>query len=161
MLSAAYLMIQGQEPQSPVSAVPQPAGGRRRAHRAEPARGLVRLQHRRQAGPHRGQAVTLSPATKDILGDLDDLLTIELFQSREPPAHVAVVARDVNDFLDDLAASSGGMVRIVRKYPNNNPEDEAGVASARKAQLMGVPQVQHNVQSQGELQIKPATWASR
>ena len=91
---------------------------------------------------------TLSPATKEILGELDDLLTIELFQSKEPPAHVAIVARDVNDFLDDLAASSGGLVRIVRKYPDG---DEA---AARKAQLTGVPQMQFNVQSQGELQIK-------
>lgn len=91
---------------------------------------------------------TLSPATKDILGELDDLLTIELFQSKDPPANVAIVARDVNDFLDDLAASSGGLVRIVRKYPDG---DEA---AARKAQLIGVPQMQFNVQSQGELQIK-------
>ena len=91
---------------------------------------------------------TLSPATKEILGELDDLLTIELFQSKDPPAHVAIVARDVNDFLDDLAASSGGLVRIVRKYPDS---DEA---AARKAQLTGVPQMQFNVQSQGELQIK-------
>ena len=91
---------------------------------------------------------TLSPATKDILGELDDLLTIEIFQSNDPPAHVAIVARDVNDFLDDLAASSGGLVRIVRKYPDG---DEV---AARKAQLVGVPQMQFNVQSQGELQIK-------
>lgn len=97
---------------------------------------------------------TLSPATREILGELDDLLTIELFQSKDPPAHVAIVARDVNDFLDDLAASSNGMVRVVRKYPTSDPDDEAGVAASRKAQLMGVPQMQFNVQSQGELQIK-------
>ena len=91
---------------------------------------------------------TLSPATEEIISGLDDLLTIELFQSKDPPAHVAIVARDVNDFLDDLAASAGGLVRIVRKYPDG---DEA---AARKAQLIGVPQMQFNVQSQGELQIK-------
>ena len=46
------------------------------------------------------------------------------------------------------------MVRVVRKYPNSDPDDEAGAAAARKAQLIGVPQMQFNVQSQGELQIK-------
>ncbi len=91
---------------------------------------------------------TLSPATTEIISGLDDLLTVELFQSKDPPAHVALVARDVNDFLDDLSARSGGDVKIVRKYPD---EDEA---AARKAQLIGVPQMQFNVRSQGELQIK-------
>ena len=97
---------------------------------------------------------TISPATRDILGELDDLLTIELFQSKDPPAHVAIVARDVNDFLDDLAASSGGQVRIVRKYPNDDPDDEAGVVAARKAQLMGVLPRQFNVPGQGKLLIQ-------
>ena len=91
---------------------------------------------------------TLSPATTEILEGLDDILTLELFESREPPVQVAITARDVGDFLEDFAASSGGDVKLVRRFPADD-EDEA-----RKAQLAGVPPVQFNVQRQGELQIK-------
>ncbi len=91
---------------------------------------------------------TLSPATIEILEGLDDILTLELFESREPPVQVAITARDVGDFLEDFAASSGGDVKLVRRFPADD-EDEA-----RKAQLAGVPPVQFNVQRQGELQIK-------
>ena len=91
---------------------------------------------------------TLSPATADILDGLDDILTLELFESREPPVQVAITARDVGDFLEDFAAGSGGDVKLVRRFPADD-EDEA-----RKAQLAGIPPVQFNVQSQGELQIK-------
>ena len=91
---------------------------------------------------------TLSPATAEILDGLNDILTLELFESREPPVQVAITARDVGDFLEDFAAGSGGDVKLVRRFPADD-EDEA-----RKAQLAGVPPVQFNVQSQGELQIK-------
>ena len=91
---------------------------------------------------------TLSPATAEILEGLDDILTLELFESREPPVQVAITARDVGDFLEDFAAGSGGDVKLVRRFPADD-EDEA-----RKAQLAGVPPIQFNVQSQGELQIK-------
>ena len=91
---------------------------------------------------------TMSPATSEILSGLDDLLTVELFQSKDPPAQVSLVTRSVNDFLKDFAASSGGNVKLVNKFPDE--DDKA----ARKAQLIGVPQMQFNVQSRGELQIK-------
>ena len=91
---------------------------------------------------------TLSPATAEILGGLDDILTLELFESREPPIQVAITARDVGDFLEDFAASSSGDVKLVRRFPADDED------AARKAQLAGIPPVQFNVQSQGELQIK-------
>ncbi len=91
---------------------------------------------------------TLSPATQDILDGLNDILTIEFFESREPPVQVAIAARDVGDFLEDFAAGSDGRVKLVRRFP----ADDEG--AARRAQLAGVPPVQFNVQSQGELQIK-------
>ena len=94
------------------------------------------------------QLFTLSPATSEILDGLDDVLTIEFFESREPPVQVAITARDVGDFLEDFAAGSDGQVNLVRRFPGED-EDEA-----RKASLAGVPPVQFNVQSQGELQIK-------
>ncbi len=91
---------------------------------------------------------TLSDGTKQILDSLDDVLTIEFFQSKEPPVQVALTARDVSDFLDDLARSSDGKVRVVRKYPDEDEE------AAEKAQILGVTQRAFERQSQGEFNIK-------
>ena len=91
---------------------------------------------------------TLSPATADIVGGLDDILTLELYESREPAVPIALATRDISDFLEDFASGSDGKVKLVRRFPEDD-EDEL-----RKAQIAGVPPRQFNVRSQGELQIK-------
>ena len=91
---------------------------------------------------------TLSPATKDIVGQLDDLLTIDVYMSKDPPVQVSPVSRDINDFLDDVESSSDGMVKIARHFPE---DDEKAL---KKADNAGIPPIQFNVRSQGELQIK-------
>ena len=91
---------------------------------------------------------SLSPATVGILNDLEDLLTIDVYMSSDPPVQVSPVSRDVNDFLDDFEAGSDGNVKIVRHFP----EDDA--RAERKAATAGVPPVRFNLHSQGELQIK-------
>ena len=96
---------------------------------------------------------TLASATEDILGGLEDILTVELFESRDPPTQVKLVSRDVNDFLEDFAASSGGKVKLIHRYPDPNGEGK-DLEAYRKAEFVGVPPVQFNIQSQGELQIK-------
>ncbi|MXY20747.1 MAG: ABC transporter permease subunit [Dehalococcoidia bacterium] len=91
---------------------------------------------------------TLSPATADIVDGLDDILTLELYESREPAVPIALATRDIGDFLEDFSAGSDGKVKLVRRFPEDD-EDEL-----RKAQIAGVPARQFNVRSQGELQIK-------
>ena len=61
---------------------------------------------------------------------------------------VSLVSRDVADFLEDFKAGSGGNVKLIHRFPEDDQDD------LRKAQLAGVPPVQFNVQRQGELQIK-------
>lgn len=91
---------------------------------------------------------TLSPATADIVDGLDDILTLELYESREPAVPIALASRDIGDFLEDFAAGSDGRVKLVRRFPEDDEDD------LRKAQIAGVPPRQFNVRSQGELQIK-------
>lgn len=91
---------------------------------------------------------TLSDGTESILDGLDDLLTIELYQSKDQPVQVDLVARDVNDFLDDFSGKSGGKVKLVKRYPDKD------AAAARMAQLAGVPPVQFNIQTSSGLEIK-------
>ncbi|NIR46275.1 MAG: hypothetical protein GWN51_16855, partial [Gemmatimonadetes bacterium] len=61
---------------------------------------------------------TLSDGTKEILGDLDDLVTLTLYASDELPAQVEPLARDVNDVLRDFGRYGGGNIQIVRKDPD-------------------------------------------
>ena len=68
---------------------------------------------------------TLSDGTEQILSGLDDLLTIELFESADPPVQVDLVARDINDFLEDLAGDSGGQVKLVRRFLDFRELEEA------------------------------------
>src|SRR2546427_6814786 len=65
-----------------------------------------------------GNAYTLSPATRRILGRLDDLVTIRLFASAALPPEVAFLKRDVDDLLRDYRAASGGKVRLVGRDPS-------------------------------------------
>ena len=91
---------------------------------------------------------TISPATADLVEDLDDILTLEFYVSREPAVPIALATRDIGDFLEDFASGSDGKVKLVTRFPEED-EDEL-----RKAQIAGVPPRQFNVRSQGELQIK-------
>ncbi len=75
---------------------------------------------------------TLSDGTEQVLDSLDDILTVTLYQTKDPPPRIKLATRDVNDFLDDLAASSGGRVKLAKKYPLD--DDDA----LRKAALAGV-----------------------
>ena len=93
---------------------------------------------------------TLSPGMEQIVDELDDVLTIKLFESQDLPPQYALVARDVNDFLDELAATSENVV-VVKRYPK--PAEEGDGASL-EAQMLGVPQVQSEVRSRSELQLQ-------
>ncbi|MCH8309894.1 MAG: Gldg family protein, partial [Chloroflexi bacterium] len=90
---------------------------------------------------------TMSQATSEILEQLDDILTVEVFESEDPPTQIKLVTRDVNDFLEDFVASSDGRVRLVRRFPGSDENE------ARKASLAGIPAVQFNRQTQSEFQI--------
>ncbi len=95
-----------------------------------------------------GKAYTLSPATKAILGNLPDLVTIRLFVSSELPPEVSMLRRDVDDLLSDFRAAGDGMVRLVVQDPTGNEELE------EEARSFGVPPVQFNVARKSEFQIK-------
>jgi ABC-2 type transport system permease protein len=95
-----------------------------------------------------GKVYTLSGATKDLLGDLDDLVTVKLFVSRELPPEIALLGRDIDDLLSDFRSAGKGMVRVTESDPADDPD------AASEAQSLGIPPVQFNVVGQGELQVK-------
>ena len=95
-----------------------------------------------------GNAYTLSPATARMVRDLDDLVTVKLFASKELPTEVALMKRDVDDLLRDLRSAGRGQVRVIERDPS---DDEA---ARREAESLGVQPVQFNVIGQAELQVK-------
>ena len=90
---------------------------------------------------------SLAPSTKQIFNDLDDYLTITLYESKDHPINTALTARDVNDFLSDLDARSK-YIKIKHRYPDSDEKDK------EESEIAGIPPVQFNVQRQGEFQVK-------
>jgi ABC-type uncharacterized transport system involved in gliding motility auxiliary subunit len=95
-----------------------------------------------------GNAYTLSPATRALVGGLDDLVTVKLFVSRELPPEVSLLGRDVEDLLRDLRAAGGGNVRVMRLDPARDS------AALREARTLGIPPIQFNVIGEAQLQIR-------
>ena len=90
---------------------------------------------------------TLSEGTSRLLAQLDDILTIKLYESKDPPPQITLVARDVNDFLKDFSSSRDD-VKFIRTFPDDDED------VARQAQMAGVPAVQFNVFGQTEVSTK-------
>jgi len=95
-----------------------------------------------------GRAYTLSPATRQMLNNLSDIVTLKLFASAALPPEVAFLKRDVDDMLRDYRTAGRGKVRLVVHDP------VADTAAAREARSLNIPPVQFNVVGRGELQVK-------
>ncbi|HLB36805.1 MAG TPA: Gldg family protein [Gemmatimonadales bacterium] len=95
-----------------------------------------------------GNAYTLSRATKQLAGNLPDLVTIKVFLSEELPAEIALTQRDMRDVLGDYRSAGKGKIRVVYGDP-------ASDSTAREdARNLGIPSVQFNVVGRSELQVK-------
>ncbi len=95
-----------------------------------------------------GRAYTIAPATRSLVRGLDDIVTIKLFASRELPAEVALMKRDLDDLLGDLRSAGKGKIRITERDPAENAD------ARRDAQALGIQPVQFNVVGKSELQVK-------
>lgn len=70
---------------------------------------------------------TLSQATKDILGNLDETVTLTAYFSDNLPAQIEYVRNDFNDLLVEYANRSGGKVVYEFVNPAQSPEKEQEV----------------------------------
>ena len=95
-----------------------------------------------------GHAYTLSPATRDLVRGLPDIVTVKVFASKELPTEVALMKRDLEDVLSDLRSAGRGKVRVYERDPADSPEIR------RDAQNLGIQPVQFNVVGKSELQVK-------
>jgi len=95
-----------------------------------------------------GNVYTLSRATKEIVRNLNDIVTIRLFVSEELPPQIALSKRDIDDLLGDIRSAGRGNVRIVEQDP---AEDEE---IANEARSLGIMPVQFNVVGQDQLTVQ-------
>ena len=96
----------------------------------------------------RGNVYTLAEGTRQILGELDDVVSIRLFLSSELPPEVQVSVRDVQDLLADIERGSDGFVRVEQVNPDDDPE------VAEEALDLGVSDIDFNVLRNDEFQVR-------
>lgn len=82
---------------------------------------------------------TVSDPTKAVLKGLEDLVTIQLYFSKDLPSYVAPLRTSIKDLLSEYKAYSGGNVQVETIDPADDPELQ------QKMQFMGIPPVQLNV----------------
>ena len=91
---------------------------------------------------------TLSDGTREILGNLDDLVTLKLFVSDELPTEIQPALRDVRDLVADLRRAAGGQLVV----ENLNPD--SGEEVAREARALGITQNEFNVLRADEFEVR-------
>lgn len=96
----------------------------------------------------RNDLYTLSPGTKSVLGNLDDVVTVKLFVSDELPPEVQVTLRDIRDLLADFRRASDGRIRVQEVDPDDGQE------AASEARSLGVRPIQFNVMRGDEFQVQ-------
>lgn len=82
---------------------------------------------------------TLSTATKDILEDLDDVITVTAYFTEDMPPQLEKSRKDFEDLLIEYETRSGGNVVYEFINPNENEAEE------QKAQQKGISPVMVNV----------------
>ena len=95
-----------------------------------------------------GRAYTLSKATRDLVGNLNDIVTLKLFASDELPPEVAMLRRDLDDMMRDYRNAGNGMLRVVMRDPAKDS------AAADEVRSLGIPPVQFNVIGESELTVR-------
>lgn len=96
----------------------------------------------------RDNLFTLAPGSREILGDLDDLVQVKLFVSDELPAEVQLQLRDVRDLLSDFRKASNGNLTVQELNPDEDEEAEQDAAAR------GIYPIEFNVLRDDEFQIK-------
>lgn len=89
---------------------------------------------------------TISQSTRNILRNLDDLISIQVFFSKDLPPQVATLEQHVGDILREYEVYSGGRVSV-RYMDPERPEVR------QQASNMGIPQLQMNVLQADQFQI--------
>jgi ABC-type uncharacterized transport system involved in gliding motility auxiliary subunit len=95
-----------------------------------------------------GNLFTLEDGTRDLLGDLEDIVEVRLFASTELPPELQLQLRDVRDLLADMENASNGNLRVSIVDPDDDPD------AVREAEELGIYPVEFNVMREDEFDIR-------
>lgn len=95
-----------------------------------------------------GKVYTLSSESRQVLADLDDLVTMKFFASRELPPQADLIKRDIEDMLADYVAAGAPNLQLQRLTPGGSNEDQ------QEATRLGIPGIRFNVLGEEEFQVK-------
>lgn len=91
---------------------------------------------------------TLSSATRNMVGELDDLVNIDVYFTKDLPSHLMGISRQVKDMLDEYRAYSHGNIQVAFTDPADDPEAE------KRVRMLGIPQMQTSVFQKDQAQVK-------
>jgi ABC-2 type transport system permease protein len=95
----------------------------------------------------KNQLYAVSDASKKIVGNLDDIVTIKVFFSETLPPNLFAVKQYVNDMLNELSSYSKGNLSVEFLDPSDsNVQNEA--------LKLGIPQIQMNIIDKDKLEVK-------
>ena len=96
----------------------------------------------------RNNLFTLSDGSRQILGELDDVVSLKLFVSDDLPPEVQLILRDVRDLIADLENASNEMLATEEINPDDDEEAE------EEARSLGIAPIEFNVLRDDEFQVK-------
>lgn len=95
----------------------------------------------------KNQLYALSDASKDMMRNLDDIVTVKIFFSETLPPNLLAVRQYVDDILDELVSYSKG--NLIVEFLNPSEPD-----IINEALRFGIPQVQMNIVEKDKLEVK-------
>lgn len=93
---------------------------------------------------------TLSPDTQHVLADLDDVMTINCFFTRDLPPGFSESREQLEDLLEEFGVASGGRLRI--RYLDPSVDQEV----RREAEQIGIPELTLQQRSSDRHEVKQA-----
>ena len=108
---------------------------------------FIAARHFVKADLTKNQLYAISDASKKIVGNLDDIVTVKVFFSDTLPPNLYAVRQYVDDFLNELSSYSKGNINI--QFPDTNNNDVK-----TEAQTLGIPQIQMNIVDKDKLEVK-------
>jgi ABC-2 type transport system permease protein len=93
------------------------------------------------------RAYSVSAATKKALKNLDDIINIKVYFSKNLPPHMQTIVTNVKDILAEYQAFGGKKLRITWVDPMENDKNKS------EARSMGIPEVQLQTFEQDKQQV--------
>ncbi len=111
---------------------------------------LLSLRFFTRADLSEGKLFSVSESTRQVVRDLDDIVNIKVYFSRELPPYLTTHIREIKDLLSEYRAYGGRNVIVDWEDPADDPE------TAQRVQGMGIPQVQLNIVAKDKAEVMTA-----